>query len=112
MFVLVVMNWREVPRDRLRSLETSLISAGLCFGGYVTGTPMALLSMAYYFKRIIPALQRYPLGGHASGWSIGLFGQWPVFEQAVGTFAYALRVACFLSFALQLVLWSLGNTKL
>ncbi len=112
LFVLVVMNWHAVRRDGLRSLETLLISAGLCFGGYVIGTPKALLWMAYYFKRVIPALQRYPLYGQNSGSPIGLLGQWAVFEQAVGTFAYYLFIGCFLWFGVKLVLWSLGKTKM
>jgi hypothetical protein len=112
LFVLVAMNWREFKADWFRSLETLLISAGLCFGGYAIGTPKALLWMAFYFKRAIPALQRYPLYGQNSGSPIGLYGQWPVFQDAVGTFFYYLFILCFIWFIVQLVLAWAGKIKI
>ncbi len=112
LFVLTVMNWSELRRDWLRSLETLLISAGLCFGGYVIGTPKALLWMVYYFKRVIPAIQRYPVYGQNSGSPIGLYGQWPVFQDAVGAFSYYLFIACFIWFAGKLILAWLGKTNM
>jgi hypothetical protein len=68
--------------------------------------------MAYYFKRVIPALQRYPQYGFNSGTPIGLIGQWPVFEDAVGTFAYWIFILCFIWFAIKLILWKLGKTQI
>jgi hypothetical protein len=107
LFVLFFMNWREMKADWLRSLETLAISAVICFGGYVIGTPKALLWMAFYFKRVIPALQRYPLYGQNSGSPIGLYGQWSVFQDAVGAFSYYLFIFCFIWFAIRLVLVSM-----
>jgi hypothetical protein len=112
LFVFLVMNWDRVRSNWLQSLETLLLSAGLCFGGYVIGTPKALLWMAFYFKRVIPALQRYPLYGQNSGSPIGLYGQWPVFEQAVGTFAFFLFIGAFLWYAIRLALWWLGKVTM
>jgi len=111
-FVLVVMNWGEIRKNWLQSIEMLFIGGTLSFGGYVIGTPKALLWMAYYFKRVIPALQRYPQYGQDSGSPIGLYGQWPVFENAVGTFAYYLFIACFLWFVAKLILWRLGKTEM
>lgn len=112
LFVMGIMNWKEFWKDWFRSFETLAISAALCFGGYVLGTPKAILWMAYYFKRVIPALQRYPLYGQNSGSPIGLIGQWPIFETAVGTFCFYLFIICFLWFVGKLILWKLGKAQL
>jgi len=112
LFVLIFMNWGDVRRDWLHSFEILLIGGALSFGGYVIGTPKALLWMAYYFKRVIPALQRYPQYGFNSGAQIGLLGQWPVFENAVGTFAYYLFIFCFIWFAVKLIMWKFGKLQM
>jgi len=109
LFVLIFMNWGEVRRNWLQSFEMLFIGGALSFGGYIIGTPKAILWMAYYFKRVIPALQRYPQYGFNSGSPVGLLGQWPVFEQAVGTFAYYLFIFAFIWFAVKLILWRLGR---
>ncbi|MCE9646961.1 MAG: phospholipid carrier-dependent glycosyltransferase [Chloroflexi bacterium] len=108
----VILNWSEVRRDWFRSIEILLIGGGLCFGGYALGTPKALLWMAYYFKRVIPALQRYPQYGFNSGNAIGLVGQWPVFEGAVGVFVYLLFIICFIWFVSKLILWRAGKVRM
>jgi hypothetical protein len=112
LFVFIFMNWKDVRRDWLQSFEILFIGGALSFGGYVIGTPKALLWMAYYFKHVIPALQRYPRYGFNSGTSIGLLGQWPVFESAVGTFAYYLFIFCFVWFVFKLILWRLGRLQM
>jgi 4-amino-4-deoxy-L-arabinose transferase-like glycosyltransferase len=112
LFVFVFMNWSEVRKNWLQSFEMLFIGGALSFGGYILGTPKALLWMAYYFKRVIPALQRYPQYGFNSGTPIGLFGQWPVFEDAVGTFAYYIFILCFIWFAAKLILWKLGKLQM
>ena len=112
LFVFIFMNWGDVRRNWLQSFETLFIGGALCFGGYIIGTPKALLWMAYYFKRVIPALQRYPQYGFNSGTSIGLLGQWPVFEEAVGIFAYYLFILCFVWFVVKLILWQFGKLQM
>ncbi len=109
LFVWAVMNWSELKKNWLQSFETLFISTVLCFGGYAFGTPKALLWMVYYFKRVIPALQNYPLYGRDFGSEIGLYGQWAVFEQAVGTFMYYLFVICVLWFLGRLILYESGK---
>jgi len=112
LFVFIFMNWDDVRRNWLQSFEALFIGGALCFGGYIIGTPKALLWMAYYFKRVIPALQRYPQYGFNSGTSIGLLGQWPVFEEAVGIFAYYLFILCFVWFVVKLILWQFGKLQM
>jgi hypothetical protein len=112
LFVLIFMNWSNVRKNWLQSFEILFIGGVLSFGGYVVGTPKALLWMAYYFKRVIPALQRYPQYGFNSGSPIGLVGQWPVFENAVGTFSYYLFILSFIWFVVKLILWQLGRLQM
>jgi len=112
LFTFIFLNWGDVRKDWLKSFEILFISGVLCFGGYAIGTPKALLWMAYYFKRVIPALERYPQYGFNSGNPIGLVGQWPVFEEAVGRFAYYLFIICFIWFAVKLILWRFEKIKM
>lgn len=110
--VFIFMNWTEVRRDLFQTVETLFISAVLCYGGYVIGTPKAFLWVAYYFKRVIPALLNYPQYGFNSESPIGLLGQWDVFESAVGTFAYLLFIFSFIWFAVRLVMRQLGKIEI
>src|SRR5258706_157269 len=112
LFVFVVMNWDAVKENWLQSFEILFIGGVLSFAGYALGTPKAILWMAYYFKRVIPALQRYPVYGQNSGNPIGLYGQWAVFEQAVGTFVYYLFLICFLWFVIKMILRFFGKTQM
>ncbi len=109
LFTLIMMNWNELKKNWFQSLETLFISAVLCFGGYALGTPKALLWMVYYFKRVIPALKNYPLYSTGSGTVIGLYGQWGVFEQGVGIFAYYLFIGCIVWFMGRLILRKAGK---
>jgi hypothetical protein len=105
LITFLILNWGEVRRDLFRAIEILLIGGGICFGGYALGTPKALLWMAYYFKRVIPALQRYPQYGFDSGNAIGLIGQWSVFKGAVGVFFFFLFIVSFVWFASKLILF-------
>ena len=107
--VYVVVNWVGV-RSRWLPMAGSLFLGGvISLLGYGLGTPKALVSPIYYFSNVIPALQNYPQYGFNSGSSIGLFGQWVVFEEAVGTFAYYVFILAFIWFAMWLLLWKTGN---
>ena len=107
LFILIFMNWSELRQNWLRSFGILFVGGVLSFGGYALGTPKALLSPLYYFSNVIPALQRYPQYGFNSGSPIGLIGQWPVFQSAVGIFAYYLFIVCFIWFTARLILWKL-----
>ncbi|NOT04590.1 MAG: phospholipid carrier-dependent glycosyltransferase [Anaerolineales bacterium] len=111
LFILIVMNWSDLRKNWFRSFVVLLLGGLLSFAGYVAGTPKALYFLAY-FKNVIPALQRYPQYGFNSGSQIGLYGQWSVFESAVGTFAYYLFVLCFIWFTARLILRRFGKTHM
>ena len=111
LFILVVMNWADLRKNWLQSFVLLLIGGMLSFAGYIAGTPKSLYSPEY-FKNVILALQRFSLYGKNSGVPIGLYGQWAVFERAVGTFAYYLFILCFIWFVVKLILWQFGKTKL
>ncbi len=105
--VFLFVNWVEI-RTRWLSMFGSLALGGvISYLGYGLGTPKALFAPVYYFTNMIPSLRNYPQYGFNSGTPIGLFGQWEVFESAVGTFAYYLFILAFLWFAARLALWKL-----
>ncbi len=112
LFVLVFINWNEIRKNWLRSFGILFVSGVICFGGYALGTPKALLAPIYYFSNVIPALQRYPQYGFNSGSPIGVIGQWPVFKDAVGAFAYYLFIICFVWFAAKLILWKFKKIQM
>ncbi len=91
--VLFFVNWPEVRKDILATSEKLFIGLCLSVLGYASGTPKALLWTAYYVKRVFPALIRYPVYGLQPDSSIGLIGQWHVFQDAVGIFIYYLFLA-------------------
>jgi hypothetical protein len=111
LFVLVVMNWDDLRKNWLQSFALLLFGGVISFAGYVVGTPKALYLLAY-LKNVIPALQRFALYGKNSGIPIGLYGQWRVFESAVGAFLYYLFILCFIWFAVKLILRRFGKIKL
>ena len=112
LFILVIMNWNDLRRNWLQSFQILLIGGLLSFGGYVVGTPKALLSTFSYFANVIPALQNYAQYGLRPSSLIGLYGQWNVFKSAVGTFAYFLFITCVIWFAAKLVLRRFGKIQM
>jgi uncharacterized membrane protein len=111
LFILIVMNWSEQRKNWLQSFVMLFIGGLLSFVGYVVGTPKAIYFVTY-FGKVIPALQRYPQYGFNSGSLIGLYGQWSVFESAVGTFAYYLFIIGFIWSAVWLILRQLGKIQM
>lgn len=107
--VYIVANWTKVRSRWLSMFRILFLGGVLSLLGYGIGTPKALFSPVYYFSHVIPALRNYPQYGFNSGAQIGLFGQWIVFEGAVGTFAYYVFILAFLWFTVRLILWKLGK---
>ncbi|MBI5839958.1 MAG: phospholipid carrier-dependent glycosyltransferase [Chloroflexi bacterium] len=104
LFTVIVINWTEVRKNLLQTVEMLFIGGALSFLGYVLGTPKALFWMSFYFKRVIPALQRYPVYSLQPNSVRGIIGQWGVFREAVGPFAYYLFLATFVWAAGKLIL--------
>jgi dolichyl-phosphate-mannose-protein mannosyltransferase len=83
-------------KHTLRVLETLFIGGALTYLGYATGTPKALLWMAFYFKRLIPALIYNANYGREPGSIKGMFGQYVVFADGLGMPMFLLFIAAFL----------------
>ncbi len=111
MAVYVVVNWTEVRNRWLSMIGTLFLGGVISLLGYSLGTPKALFSPVYYFSHVIPALQNYPQYGFNSGSPLGLYGQWAVFKEAVGTFAYYIFIIAFLWFAARLILSKIGKVS-
>jgi 4-amino-4-deoxy-L-arabinose transferase-like glycosyltransferase len=93
------MTRKSISKRPLRVLETLFIGSALTYFGYATGTPKALTWMAYYMKRLIPALLYNSNYGVLPDSVKGILGQYGVMLHGVGLFL-------FLIFALSL-LWTL-----
>jgi len=110
--VFVFMNWAIVKTDWLRSLGILVAGALLVISGYAVGVPRLFLAPMDYLSKAIPAALRFSQYGYNSGTSIGLYGQWTVFEAAVGTFAYYLFLIGVVWFVFRLLLHWAGKELL
>ncbi len=87
---------RSVFKRPLRVVETLFIGSALTYLGYATGTPKALTWMAFYMKRLIPALLYNSTYGELPDSVRGFQGQYSVILNGVG-------LPLFILFALSLV---------
>ena len=95
--VLYLWNQRESFLNRkLEIFETLFIGNVLTYLGYAIGTPKALTWMAYYFKRLIPALIYNSNYGVQPDSVRGILGQYSVFSDAVGLPLFLLFVSAFI----------------
>jgi hypothetical protein len=72
------------------------------------GTPIAFTNPINYFSHVFPALRNLTNYGFNSGSPLGLFGQWAIFEAAVGIFCYYLFLAGFAWYAMRWLLQRFG----
>jgi len=110
-FIVYLWTIRNVfVKDRLRVLETLFIGGALVYLGYATGTPKALTWMAFYMKRLIPALVY-----NSNYWVLpdsvrGVIGQYAVFRDGVGISLFLLFGLAFLWGFYKLVAsWKSGS---
>ena len=75
----------------------------LCFLGYALGTPKAALWLAFYLKRLAPALQRHATYGRGPDSIIGILGQWRVMISLMGFPFFVWGIASILIATLGLV---------
>lgn len=109
--VFLMTNWQQVRTRWLPMVGNLFLGGIISFLGYALGTPKAFFAPIQYFTSVIPFLRNYPQYGFNSGSPIGLIGQWAVFENAVGTFAYYVFILAFIWFAVKLVLWKMGRVN-
>jgi hypothetical protein len=110
--VYIWMARGSLTKRPLRILETLFIGSALTYLGYATGTPKALTWMAYYMKRLIPALIYNSNYGVLPDTAKGIIGQYAVVLSSIG-------LPLFLIFALALswtvykifVNWKSGDLK-
>jgi len=107
----IISNWAEVRTRWLSMIGRFFLGGLVSYLGYGLGTPQSLLAPVHYFSNVINALQNLTDYGFNSGARIGLFGQWAVFENAVGTFAYYVFILAFLWFAVRWLTWRLGKSS-
>lgn len=105
--VFILTNWNLFLSHRLIFFKNLFFGGIFSFLGYTLGTPKALFAPVYYFSNVIAALKNYPQYGFNSGSPIGLLGQWAVFQDAVGIFAYYLFIFSLIWFVIRLGLWNL-----
>jgi dolichyl-phosphate-mannose-protein mannosyltransferase len=95
--ILYLWTKREsVFKRRFEVFETLFIGGILTYLGYAVGTPKALTWMAYYFKRLIPALIYNSNYGVQPDSVRGILGQYSVFSNAVGVPLFLLFISAFI----------------
>lgn len=104
----VLAMWKEIRSRWLEMIGWLIIGGLVSYIGYGLGTPIAFTDPIHYFSSVFPALRNLTNYGFNSGSPLGLFGQWRIFEAAVGTFCYYLFLAGFLWFAARWLLNRFG----
>src|SRR5262245_57504131 len=96
---IIVYLWtsrKAVLKLSLETFEPLFIGGALTYLGYALGTPKALTWMAFYFKRLIPALIYNSNYGVQPDTVRGIFGQYSVFLGAVGLPLFLLFITALL----------------
>lgn len=93
---LLISQRHSIFKRPLRTMETLLIGGGLTFLGFALGTPKALTWMAYYFKRMIPALLHTGNYLRQPDSLRGFVGQYAAFINGLGMPLFILFAASFL----------------
>lgn len=104
----LVLNWKNVRTQWLAMAGWLILGGLVAYIGYGLGTPIAFTDPIHYFSSVFPALRNLTNYGFNSGSEPGLFGQWQVFEAAVGTFCYYLFLAAYAWFAMRWLLEKFG----
>jgi len=96
---------KAVLKLSLDTFETLFVGGALTYLGYAVGTPKALTWMAYYFKRLIPALIYNSNYGVQPDSVRGIVGQYSVFLDGVGIPLFLLFLTAFL-WGVYKILWA------
>jgi hypothetical protein len=111
LFLFVRINFRSILKERLRTIETLVLSIGLFFGGYAIGTPKAATWFAFYAKNAIPAITKHARYGWQPGASNGLILQWGVLNSALGLPLFILVLVSIVFFILEIILDHKGTSE-
>ena len=104
----LALNWRNLRTQWLAMAGWLILGGFVSYIGYGLGTPIAFTDPIHYFSSVFPALRNLTNYGFNSGSELGLFGQWQVFEGAVGTFCYYLFLTAYAWFAMRWLLEKFG----
>lgn len=110
--IVFAFNWKVLQLGLLRSFGVILTGGLLVILGYGVATPRLFVAPAEYLTKAIPAALLHSEYGFNSGTPLGLFGQWAVFQNAVGMFFYYLFLIAFGWVVLRLGLKWLGRVQL
>ncbi len=100
--VYILLQRKMLFKNRLATVETMFIAATLTALGYALGTPKALLWVAFYFKRAVPAILRHATYARQPGSPVGLFGQWEQLIQMLGLGVFLLLAGAVVWYAVLL----------
>jgi hypothetical protein len=75
---------KRLVKNNLEVLQTFFNGAVLSIAGYAIGTPTSVLWLAFYVKRLLPALKHHAIYGREPGSVIGFLGQWNALGRALG----------------------------
>ena len=81
---------KDLRKKVFRIVETLFIGLVLSVFGYGIGTPTALLWLAFYIKRLTPALTRHSLYGQGPESVIGAISQWGTLSSFWGMLVFVL----------------------
>ena len=102
-FVYVLVENKALLKDRLRTLETLLISAVLTFSAYALGTPRAILDASFYFRNMLPAFFKHGAFGHRPDVPRGYIGQWSTIIETYGWLFFILASTALVWVVVRLV---------
>lgn len=106
--VFISTGWADIRKNWLSMVAKLIVGGFVTYVGYGFGTPQAFITPIDYFSKVFPALRNLTNYGFNSGTPFGLYGQWPIFKDAVGIFCYYLFLVGFLWFAIRWLLWVFG----
>ena len=81
---------KQTFRDKLSTFETIFTGIGLTVLGYGLGTPTALTSFSFYFKRLLPTLWHHANYDRYPDSVTGLINQWQYMVSFFGTALFIL----------------------
>lgn len=101
----------SILKQPIRIAETIVIGSGLTFLGFAFGTPKALTWMAYYFKRMVPALLRTGNYLRQPDSLRGYIGQYGSLADGLGLPLFILFVLSVLWVCYEIYRWKFAKIK-